>query len=251
MPTAQNTIVVTGGAAGIGFALAEHWLRSGGSVAILDLSEDSLIAAAQALDAPDRLSTYVCDITDAGSVSEVFETICAAGPLHGLANAAGIMVPGASATLPDADFQRMIDVHLGGAMRCCQAAYPALKETGGAIVNFGSVASVTGMPLRASYCAAKAGIGGLTRTLAVEWAPDGIRVNAVAPGYVRTAMTGNLIAAGKIDVAKIEARTPLARFADPSELAKPVAFLLSDAASYITGHTLFVDGGMTIDGNWY
>ena len=122
---------------------------------------------------------------------------------------------------------------------------------GGSIVNVSSVDSEVGMPKRASYNAAKAGIDGLTRSLAVEWVGDNIRVNAIAPGYVRTAFTDRLIAQGNLNVAPIEARTPMHRLGEPAEIAASIAFLASDDASYVTGHSLVVDGGMTVDGNWY
>lgn len=171
--------------------------------------------------------------------------------LDGLTNGAGVIVPAPSAEASDEDFERVVNVHVFGALRACRAAYPLLKKSKGSIVNISSVAVVLGMPKRASYCTAKSGIEGLTRALAVEWAPDGIRVNAVAPGYTKTNMTGNLIQQGKLNVELIEARTPLRRFAEPSEIASAISFLLSDDASYITGHSLVVDGGMTVDGNWY
>jgi NAD(P)-dependent dehydrogenase (short-subunit alcohol dehydrogenase family) len=107
------------------------------------------------------------------------------------------------------------------------------------------------MPKRASYNASKAGIDGLTRSLAVEWVGDNIRVNSVAPGYVRTAFTDHLITQGQLNVAPIVARTPMARFAEPEEIAASIAFLASSDASYVTGATLHVDGGMTVDGAWY
>lgn len=146
----------------------------------------------------------------------------------------------------------MLDIHLSGSMRSCRAAYPLLlKSDRAAIVNIASVAALTGMPGRASYTTAKAGIAGLTRTLAVEWGPQGIRTNAVGPGYVRTALTDTLIDEGKLDDRPIRARTALGRFAEPGEIAEAIHFLCSPAASFINGHLLMADGGLTIDGNWY
>lgn len=247
----MKKLAVTGGAAGIGLALARLWQSQGGAVVLMDRSEAALAQAKAELAGGDEISTICCDITSRAQIDAAFAQIAEAGPLDALCNCAGIMIPQAAHQVEDADFARMIDIHVAGAMRCCRAAYDLLRASGGAIVNIASVAAFTGMPQRLSYCTAKAAIGGMTRTMAVEWAPVGIRVNAVAPGYVRTAMTGDLIALGKIDAAKIEARTPLGRFADPAEMAAPIAFLLSQGASYITGQILVVDGGMTIDGNWY
>jgi NAD(P)-dependent dehydrogenase (short-subunit alcohol dehydrogenase family) len=247
----KNTIAITGGAAGIGLAAAKQWLAGGGQAFILDLNQDAIESAMENLGHHERARGLVCDITSTPSVQAAFEQIAASGDLHALVNCAGVMIPTPSAEVGDVDFAHLMDVHVLGAMRCCRAAYPLLQKTQGSIVNIASVAALVGMPHRAAYVSAKAAIGGLTRTLAVEWAPDGIRVNAVAPGYVRTAMTGDLIKLGKINMEKIEARTPLGRFAEPSEIAAPIIFLTSKGASFITGHTLFADGGMTIDGNWY
>lgn len=146
----------------------------------------------------------------------------------------------------------MLNIHLTGTMWACQAAFPGLCASDrAAIVNLSSVAGRMGMPGRASYNAVKSGIEGLTRSLAVEWASHGVRCNAVAPGYVDTAFTQALEEQGKLDKVPIVERTPLRRFAQPVEIAKTILFLLSPAASFVTGHTLVADGGLSIDGAWY
>lgn len=248
----QNGVAaVTGGASGIGLAFARRWIDSGGRVVLLDLSETALRDAERSLG--DAARGMRVDVTDASSVAGAFGGIRdIEGRLDALVNSAGIARPAPSAEVTDADFSLMLDIHLTGTMRCVRAAYPLLKEgAGGRIVNIASVAAVTGMPGRISYTTAKAGIGGLTRTLAVEWAKDGIRTNAVGPGYVRTALTDALIAQGQLDDAPIKARTPLGRFAEPEEIAEAIYFLASEASSYINGHVLMADGGMTVDGSWY
>jgi NAD(P)-dependent dehydrogenase (short-subunit alcohol dehydrogenase family) len=134
--------------------------------------------------------------------------------------------------------------------RCARAAFPFLREHGGgAIVNIGSIGGGVGISGRVAYTASKAGIEGLTRTLALEWARWGIRVNTVAPGWTRTAMVEAGIASGKLDEHALEARIPLGRLANPSEIADVVGYLVSAQASYITGQTLVVDGGITVNGN--
>jgi NAD(P)-dependent dehydrogenase (short-subunit alcohol dehydrogenase family) len=250
--TLQRPVVaITGGASGIGLASARRWVAGGGTAVLLDLLQPALDKALAEL-GPEARGVLV-DVTDNASVVAGFRSIREIeGRLDAVVNSAGIARPAPSSSVSDGDFTLMLDIHLTGAMRSCRAAYPLLKETGGGtIVNLASVAALTGMPGRASYTTAKAGIAGLTRTLAVEWAPEGIRVNAVGPGYVRTALTDTLVAEGKLDDALIKARTPLGRFADPEEIAEAIHFLSTPASSYVNGHLLMVDGGMTVDGNWY
>jgi len=247
----SGVAAITGGASGIGLAFAKRWIDSGGRVVLLDLSETALREAERSLGASAR--GIRLDVTDAAAVTAAFASIREhEGRLEVLVNSAGIARPAPSAEVTDADFSLMLDIHLTGTLRCARGAYPLLKEgTGGRIVNIASVAAVTGMPGRVSYTTAKAGIGGLTRTLAVEWAKDGIRTNAVGPGYVRTALTDTLVAKGQLDDAPIKARTPLGRFAEPEEIAEAIYFLASEASSYVNGHVLMADGGMTVDGSWY
>jgi NAD(P)-dependent dehydrogenase (short-subunit alcohol dehydrogenase family) len=246
-----KVVAITGGANGIGYALARRWTVAGGKAVLLDRNTDAIAAATKSVSA-EQMRGIECDVSSQASVDRAFSSIAEIeGRLDALSNGAGIILPANSSEATDEDFGHVVDVHVFGANRACRAAFSLLKKSRGAIVNISSVAAFVGMPKRASYCTAKAAIEGLTRTLAVEWAPEGIRVNSLAPGYTKTYMTEHLIVVGKIDVGKIEARTPLRRFAEPDEMAAPIDFLLSDDASYITGHCLVVDGGMTIDGNWY
>lgn len=247
----RRIAAVTGGAAGIGLAFARRWTAEGGFVILLDLSEENIAEAVGQLGVENARGIRT-DVTSAQSVDAAFASISdSEGRLDGLVNGAGIGRPSPTAETRDADFELLMSIHLGGVLRASRAAYPLLRASGGAIVNISSVAAKNGMPGRASYCAAKSAIEGFTRTTAVEWAPDGIRVNAVAPGYVRTALTDALIAEGKLNAEPIIRRTPQARFAEPDEIASAIRFLLSEDASYVNGHALVVDGGLTIDGNWY
>lgn len=251
MPEMQPVALITGGAAGIGLAFAELWIEQGGVAVIADLDETAIAAAVAGLP-PDSARGMVCNVTDTAGVDAVVASIRETeGRLDTVLNSAGIARPEKSSEITDAAFQLMLDIHVTGTMRVCRAAYALLRESGGTIVNVASVAAVSGMPQRASYTTAKAAIGGLTRTLAVEWGREGIRVNAIAPGYVRTALTDALIAEGRLDDAPIRARTALGRFAEPAEIVSAAYFLASAASSYVNGHMLVVDGGLTIDGNWY
>lgn len=246
--------LITGGASGIGFASARRWIRGGGRVAVLDLSMDAIRIAVDALGGEDVAMGRVADVTDTENVVQAVDEITAAhgGVIDAVVNCAGIARPAPASTTTDREWTNLVDIHLNGTMRVNRAAYPALcASPRAAIVNISSIAASAGMPGRSSYCAAKAGIEGLTRALAVEWAAEGIRVNSVAPGYVNSEMTAGLLAAGSLNLNPIIARTPMKRLAEPDEISSAIYFLSSPEASYVTGQTLYVDGGMSIDGNWY
>ena len=137
----------------------------------------------------------------------------------------------------------MVDVQLNGAFYAAQACAKRMWNAGGAIVFITSTNAEAAFPRRAAYCSAKAGVAMLTKVLAIEWAEKGIRVNAVGPAYVATEMTQRNIAAGNINEAQVKARIPLGRLAQPGDVAGAVSFLLSEQAAFITGHSLYVDGG--------
>lgn len=241
----QAVVLVTGAGGGIGAAIAHEIIAAGDVAVALDLAFTN--------ETPSEARRIVCDVTSKEAVSEAVDRVARElGQIDALVNAAGIMRVEESGEMTEANALATHNVHWLGAAWMAQAAFPYLRNSENpAIVNISSVAGISGMPKRLSYNAAKAGIDAMTRTLAVEWAPHGIRVNSVAPGYITTRMTGDLIEAGTLKTKPITDRTPLGRFAAPSEIAKPVVFLLSESASFITGHVLYVDGGLTIDGNWY
>lgn len=256
MDTPMNKVaVVTGAANGIGWATAQRWAQEGYRVALLDLGLDAIQARATELRQPHM--GLACDVTSETSVAAAVSAVMAAfGRIDALVNNAGIGdQTGATVAQNVAAFDRVLAVHLRGTFLMSQAvARVMLEATSGAggargsIVNLGSIASSIGLPARNAYCAAKAGIGGMTRAMASEWARHGIRVNAVAPGYVRTAMVDELARKGAVDARAIAQRTPLGRMADPAEIAEAIVFLGSSRASYVTGAVLPVDGGWTAFG---
>lgn len=255
MESNTQLIAITGGANGIGFEVAQHWLDRGGDVVLFDLDEVALAGAVTALGP--RARGVQMDVTDTESVKSAIQDIAQhEGKLNALVNCAGFARHSRLEDLSDDDFMLMFDVHLGGSLRVCRAAYPflqkaaQLKETA-AVVNLSSVAGMNGTPERISYGTAKAGIAGMTRTLAVEWGPDNIRVNAVSPSPTRTALVNDLINSNQIQTKPLTKRTPLARMPEVQEVASPIVFLCSSDASFITGVCLPIDGGLTIDGNWY
>jgi NAD(P)-dependent dehydrogenase (short-subunit alcohol dehydrogenase family) len=244
---------VTGGAGGIGRATCQAFSDAGYRVALTDLDADASAAAAVEIDSSgERVVGIACDVSSTPSVdAAVAAAVERFGRLDSVANVAGVVGPGPSEELSDESWDRLISIHLGGAFRCSRAAFPALSATGaGSIVSVSSIAARTGFSIRASYCAAKAGIEGLTRALAVEWAKRGVRVNAVAPGHVRTPMLEYSLQIGSVTQETIAARTqriPMGRYAEASEIASVILFLCSPAASYVTGETIYVDGAITVN----
>jgi NAD(P)-dependent dehydrogenase (short-subunit alcohol dehydrogenase family) len=246
-----RTALVTGGARGIGREVASQLHEAGWNVAIADLQ---LPDATERAEDP-RLAQFheiSMDVADSASVDAGVRIVVERfGGLCGLVNAAGYNRHQGVADLQDETWQRLLDVHLGGTLRCCRSAFPALRDSGyGAVVNFSSVAGRRGRANRAPYSAAKAGIEAVTRTMAIEWARYKIRVNAVVPGWINTRLNRQNIASGNTSAEGVMKAIPMARFGEPEEVANVVTFLLSNQSSYMTGQSLVVDGGALINGNW-
>lgn len=242
----RKVALVTGGSRGIGRAACVRLAHSGFDVALCSRSWDEHAAATvRAVSATGRMSFHeVCDVT---SVDDVGRFVAAAerelGPVYGVVNSAGVIRDAPVALMRPDDWRVVLDINLYGTFHVCrEAAFRLMKRKQGVIVNLSSVVGVRGNAGQANYAAAKAGIVGLTKSLAKELGPYGIRVNAVAPGLINTAMIDGLSAQRRAD---ISAAAALRRLGEPEEVAEVVAFLMSDAASYITGDVLHVDGGLT------
>lgn len=246
---AESVAIVTGAAAGIGWATARRLAGSGHRIALVDLNAGQALACAAEL-GPAHVGLG-CDV---GNETEVSATVKAVldqmGHIDVLVNNAGVGDPAQPTVDQTASaFDRVLRVHLHGTFLMSKAAAPAMLARGsGAIVNLCSIAALAGIPTRNAYGAAKAGIAAMTRSMACEWARQGLRVNAIAPGYVRTALVEELIRKGALDAQAIERRTPMGRMAKPEEIAEAIAFLASPAASYVTGAVLAVDGGWSAFG---
>lgn len=237
--------LVTGAADGIGWATARTFAQNGYRVALADLRADAALARAAEL-GPEHIG-LACDVASQSDARRTLADVATRfGRLDALVNNAGIGSPHVPTTSQPLDtFERVLHVHLSGTFLLSREAHTMLADTRGAIVNVSSIAGLGGMPKRNAYGAAKAGIAAMTRAMACEWAADGIRVNAVAPGYVETALVRNLAESGSLNVEKLRRRTPLGRLAQPGEIAAVIAFLCSPAASHVTGTILPVDGGWT------
>ncbi|WP_281981903.1 SDR family NAD(P)-dependent oxidoreductase [Thalassorhabdomicrobium marinisediminis] len=242
-----RTALVTGAASGLGLAMARAFVDAGAKIVLFDLDEDGMRAAADALnaDSPGQVTALAGSITDRGAVEAACEaTVAFGGRLDVVMNNAGISGNGPSLELDEITWRRGIDINLNGAFFVAQAAGRVMAEQGGgSIVNTASMYGFVAAPERAAYCAAKAGVVALTKVLAIEWADRNIRVNAIAPGYVRTALTETLAAQGRLDLDALNARVPAGRLGTPEEIASASLFLASDASAYVTGQTLVADGG--------
>jgi 3-oxoacyl-[acyl-carrier protein] reductase len=243
-------VVVTGGAGGIGWAISREAAVAGWNVAIFDRDPDR--AAARVLEADAAgwpISSYPVDVADEAAVRTSFDKVLLLhGRIDGLVNNAGITAAGELLDLDYADWRAVAAVNLDGAFHCLRAAGRTMVAQGsGAVVNVASIAAERGVPGRGAYAVSKAGLVSLTRVAAVEWAARGVRVNAVAPGYVDTELVASAVEAGRLRLDDILDRIPARRLASPEEIARLVLFLLSPDSAYVTGQVVTIDGGFLAD----
>jgi len=243
----SSIAIVTGAGRGIGEAIARRLARDGARVACVSRTESNAARTADAINAanPDAARPYTVDIADRKAVAALSERILADfGRVDILVNNAGLTRDGLAMRMSEEDWDLVLDTNLKGAFNFIQGVMrPMVKQRAGRIINIASVAGLTGNAGQANYSASKAGLIGLTKALARELASRNITVNAVAPGFITTDMTGVLPENVKAAVLQ---QIPLGRFGDPDDIAGAVAFLAGPEGKYITGQTLTVDGGMVM-----
>jgi NAD(P)-dependent dehydrogenase (short-subunit alcohol dehydrogenase family) len=245
--THEKVALVTGAARGIGLAAARRFLADGWRVALLDIDGDNLKRTMAGLGAPDTTLPITADVSQPDQVERAYAELSGRfGRLDALVNNAGIAIFGPILDTKFEDWQRVLAVNLNGPFLMTQAAVPLLRERGGAVVNITSISGLRASTLRVAYGTSKAGLAHLTKQQAAEFGALGIRVNAVAPGPVDTAM------AKAVHTPEIRAdyhdHMPLNRYGLEEELAEAIFFLASERASYITGQVLCVDGGFDSTG---
>jgi NAD(P)-dependent dehydrogenase (short-subunit alcohol dehydrogenase family) len=248
-----KSVIITGAASGIGLALAEAFAANDGQLTLLDINAEGLTRASQKLKTAHpgvAFEIACCSTTDEAAVEHAFGRAEALfGSVDVLLNNAGVASNKPTLDLSLDEWRRVVDINLTGVFVCAQAAGRRMTRKGrGVILNTASMFGISAAPNRAAYCATKAAVVSLTKVLAVEWATFGVRVNALAPGYVGTALVEELVRTGRLDPEALKKRTPLGRLAKPLEIAQLALFLASDQAAYITGQAIVADGGWTANG---
>jgi NAD(P)-dependent dehydrogenase (short-subunit alcohol dehydrogenase family) len=247
----NKVALVTGAASGLGLATAKAFSESGASVVLADWNEEAVRSAAEEL-AADGHKTFAirCDVADDAQVEAmVQQTVATFGRLDTAYNNAGVQnVLAETADSPRDDYDRVMAVNLRGVWSCMKFELQQMRQQGsGAIVNCSSLGGLVGGAQRGTYHAAKHGVLGFTKSAALEYATQGIRINAVCPGLIQTAMADQMVAAGQGEALKaMEKSIPMGRMGRSEEIANAVLWLCSDAASYVTGQSISVDGGFVM-----
>ena len=240
MKLKSRIAIITGAARGIGLACAERFVVEGAHVVIVDVLDDIGMAEAKRLG-----TTYMhCDVSKS---SDVKATVAAVVKQHGavdiLLNNAAININGDFLEISEADYDKVLDINLKGSFLMLQAcAREMVKRSAGSIINMSSVNDTLAIPSIVSYCVAKGGVSQLTRATSISLAPHGIRVNAIGPGSIMTDMLKSVVN-DKAAMARVMSRTPMGRVGEPSEIASIAVFLASEDSSYVTGQTIYADGG--------
>jgi glucose 1-dehydrogenase len=232
--------IITGAARGIGLACAERFVSEGAHVVILDVLDEIGKAEAKRLSA-----TYMhCDVSKSSDVTAVVAAVVKQhGAVNILLNNAAINISGDFLEISESDYDRVLDINLKGSFLMLQACgREMVRQAAGSIINMSSVNDTLAIPSIVSYCVAKGGISQLTRATSISLAPHGIRVNAIGPGSIMTDMLKSVVN-DKAAMARVMSRTPMGRVGEPSEIASIAVFLASDESSYVTGQTIYADGG--------
>ena len=243
--------VITGGASGMGYDIAKRLGMEGASLAILDINKDSLTDASESLRADGiAINSYHVDVSNPDEVAATFSRLIADfdGKIDILINNAGIADFGTVETTAPEVWNKVMAVNLTGTYLCTKSALPAMRQHGGTIVNFGSVAGMVGIPNMAAYCTSKAAVIGLTKQMAVDYSKLGIRVNCICPGMIADTDMGRQILSTDESEAMMQKRLskyPIGRFGKSEEIVSAVLYLASDEASFVCGSAFTVDGGMT------
>lgn len=244
MSFTEKVVLITGGAQGIGKETAKKFLQEGASVVICDYDESAGQAALQEFN-NESVDFFKVDVTDSSQIEEMVQsTLDKHGRIDVLINNAGITLDGFLTKMKETDWEKVISVNLSGVFKCTKAVAPTmLKQGSGVILNASSVVGLYGNIGQTNYAATKAGVIGLTKSWAKEFGPKGIRVNAVAPGFIETGMTA---AVPEKVLNFMKEKTPLKKLGKPEDIASAYLFLASENANYINGAILSVDGGLVI-----
>jgi NAD(P)-dependent dehydrogenase (short-subunit alcohol dehydrogenase family) len=251
MRVSGQRVFISGAADGLGLEMAKAFGREGARLFLMDIDEEKAEGAAQALRAEGReVEVFIGSVADSSTVQAAFahmdQTL---GGVDALINNAGIAAHMPTVDLEDDDWQRVMGVNINGTFMCArEAGRRMLRQGSGSVVNISSIYGVVAAPNRLAYCVSKGAVAMMAKSLAVEWADRGVRVNAIAPGYVHTKLVDGLIRDNLIDIDAVQNRVPMKRLGTPAEVAEMAVYLCSPAAQYVTGQVIAVDGGWTAYG---
>lgn len=253
MKLKDKVALITGGGRGLGRAIALAFAKEGADIVISEIDMPAAERVSGEVKTLGRHSLAIkADVTNKMEIEEVVKAILnikELGKIDILVNNAGVAMVRPSEELEEADWDKGLNIDLKGVFLYSQVVGKEMsRQKRGNIINIASIYGLFGVPARASYCSAKAGVISLTKVLACEWARYNINVNAIAPGFIRTDMVKDLIKRGIFDEKAVAGRTPAGRLGEPEEIANAAVFLASDESSYITGHTLVIDGGWSVYG---
>lgn len=249
-PDLRNKVVfITGAANGIGRAMALAFAKQGARLVLIDINDTALVQLKTEIGKSVETLTYCASVIEPLQIQAAVElTVKTFGTVDVMICNAGISMNKPSLDVTPQEWQKTIDINLNGVFYCAQAAArQMLKQGSGSIIAMASMYGVVAAADRVAYCASKAGVVGMVKSLAVEWAPQGVRVNALCPGYVQTDLVTDLMQRGILNRAELEQRIPMKKLAQPEQIAQMALFMASETSNYMTGHALVADGGWSVD----